>query len=108
MAKGFTLLEVLIAVVLLSLAFGAFAVSAERLVSASLSASEATVAGVVASNAMNEAVNLGRAYTDRTLNVMGVSLKVEQSFENFMNFRVVSITVTSSLTGREFSLYEAR
>ena len=106
--KGFTILEVLIAVLLLGLAFGTFAVSAGRLVDASLSASEVAVACVVAGNAVSEVLELGKAYTGKEVSLMGVSLKVEQDFEDFMGFRIVTLRVSSSLTGRGVELYEAR
>ena len=108
MRKGFTLLEVLVAVAIAGMAFGTFIVLAGRSADSTDLLLKTTLSTVAANNAINSIVYGGKSYNDKSVNVMGYTIKINQDFEELMGFRVVKVEAGTPDRGVLVELYEAR
>jgi general secretion pathway protein I len=91
MKEAFTLLEVLIAVVIVGVAFGAFIVLSGKIVETTDVLLKTTLSTVAASNAVNEILYMGKSYNRREENILNYSITVNQNFEELMGFRVLKV-----------------
>jgi len=103
MAKGFTLLEVIIAVAIVGFSFGSFLALASQIVSSQTETLKTALATVAAHNALNRAIYLNEDFSDEEVELLGYTFKIEQDFEELMGFRVVKVSA-----GGLVELYEAR
>jgi general secretion pathway protein I len=108
MRSGFTLLEVLVAVFIVALSFGAFLVLAGRSVSSSDELLKTCLSTLEANNALNEAVYGGKLFKDEEVNLLGYRLNLSQDFEELMGFRVVKIFSGTPDRGYLVELYEVK
>ncbi len=108
MRKGFTLLEVLVAVAIAGMAFGTFIVLAGRSANSTDLLLKTTLSTVAANNAINSIVYGRKSYNDKPINVMGYTVKVNQDFEELMGFRVVKVEAGTPNRGVLVELYETR
>ena len=108
MKKGFTLLEVLVAVAIAGMAFGVFIVLAGRSADSTDLLLKTTLSTVAAHNALNAIIYGGKAFNDEEVDILGYRVKVNQNFEDLMGFRVVKVESGTPDRGVLVELYEAR
>lgn len=108
MKKGFTLLEVLIAVAVAGMAFGTFIVLAGRSADSTDLLLKTTLSTVGAHNAINSIIYGGKTFNGKELEILGYRVKVNQDFEELMGFRVVKVESGTPDRGVLVELYEAR
>ena len=108
MRKGFTLLEVLVAVAIAGMAFGTFIVLAGRSVDSSDLLLKTTLSTVCAHNAINSIVYGGKNFSNKDSEVLGYKIKINQDFEDLMGFRVVKVEAGTPDRGVLVELYEVR
>jgi len=106
--KGFTLLEVLVAVAIVGFAFGAFIILSGRTVQSTDELLKTTLSTVAAHNALNEAVYLGKGFEGKEIELLGYKIVVNQDFEELMGFRVVKVEAGTQEKGALVELYEIR
>jgi len=105
---GFTLLEVLVAVFIVGISFGAFLTLASRSVEVSDEILKTTLSTVAADNAISEVIYGGRSYTGRKVNILGYEITVNQDFEELFGFRIVKVNAGTADRGELVEIYEAR
>ncbi len=108
MRRAFTLLEVLISVVIVGLAFGTFVVLSGRIVDTTDLLLKTTLSSVAAHNAVNEIVYGGKSFEGKDLEILNYTFKVNQDFEELMGFRVVKVEVGTPERGKLAEVYEVR
>ena len=108
MRNAFTLLEVLIAVAILGMAFGAFILLSGRIVETTGVLLKTALSTIAANNAVNEILYMGKNYNNREVNVLNYQITVNQDFEDLMGFRILKVEAGTAETGKLVELYEAR
>ena len=108
MKKGFTLLEVLVAVAIAGMAFGTFIVLAGRSADSTDLLLKTTLSTVSAHNAINSTVYGGKTFNNKETEILGYRVKINQDFEDLMGFRVVKVEAGTPDRGVLVELYEAR
>jgi general secretion pathway protein I len=88
--------------------FGSFIVLAGNTVRTTDYLMKTALATVVANNAVNEAVEVGRSFTGKKEEVLNLQFTVNQDFEDLMGFRVLKISVGTEDLGELIEVYEAR
>lgn len=108
MKKGFTLLEVLVAVAIAGMAFGTFIVLAGRSADSTDLLLKTTLSTVSAHNAINSIIYGGKTFNNKETEILGYRVKINQDFEDLMGFRVVKVEAGTPDRGVLVELYEAR
>jgi len=106
--RGFTLLEVLVAVAIVGLAFGAFLVLSGRSVTSADEILKTTLSTLAAHNAIDEAIYLGRSFDKTPVELLNYTIIVSQDFEELMGYRVVKVEAGTEDRGNLVELYEVR
>lgn len=107
MEKAFTLLEVLVAVAILGMAFGAFILLSGKIVETTDSLLKTTISTVAANNAVNEILYMGRSYNNKKESILNYPVTVNQNFEELMGFRVLKVEAGTQ-EEKLVELYEVR
>jgi len=105
---AFTLIEVLVAVAIVGLAFGAFLTLAARSFDTTDLYLKTTLSSIAAHNAINEIVYGGKSFNNENVDVLNYRIKVNQDFEELMGFRVVKVEAGTEERGKLVELYESR
>jgi prepilin-type N-terminal cleavage/methylation domain-containing protein len=108
MKKGFTLLEVLVAVVIVGFAFGTFIAFAGKIVDTTDLLFKTTLSSVVAHNSINEILYGGKSFNDRKVDILNCTVEVNQDFEELMGFRVTKVEAGTEDRGKLAEVYEVR
>jgi general secretion pathway protein I len=108
MRSAFTLLEVLIAVAIVGMAFGAFLLLSGRIVETTDVLLKTTLSTLAANNALNEILYMRKSYNNREVDILNYRITVNQDFEDLMGFRVLKVEAGTPETGKLVELYEVR
>ena len=108
MKKGFTLLEVLVAVAIVGFAFGTFIAFAGRIVDSTDLLFKTTLSSIAAHNSINEVIYGGKSFNNREVNILNYTVKVNQDFEELMGFRVTKVEAGTDDRGKLAEVYEVR
>ncbi len=105
---AFTLLEVLVAVAIVGIAYGTFVLLSGRIVQTTDTLLKTALATVVANNAIDEVLYRGKTFSGEEVELLGYSFGVKQDFEDLMGFRILKVSVGTETTGEVVEIYEAR
>ena len=108
MRSAFTLLEVLIAVAIVGMAFGAFLVLSGRIVETTDILLKTTLSTLAANNAVNEILYMGKNYSNKEVDILNYKITVNQDFEDLMGFRVLKVEAGTPENGKLVEIYEVR
>ncbi|SMP08477.1 general secretion pathway protein I [Desulfurobacterium pacificum] len=89
--NGFTLLEVLLAIAIAGMAFGAFLLLSSKSVDITNRIFTQFIETVAAHNCINEIIYNHKDYNGKTVEILNRQITVKQDFENLMGFRVVKV-----------------
>ena len=104
--KGFTLLEVIIAVAIAGMAFSAFILLSGKTAETTTISLKTTLSTVAAHNAIDEAIYMGK--NDEKEDILNYEIELKQDFEELMGYRIVKVQAGTEDTGMVVELYEAR
>ncbi len=107
-SKGFTLLEVIIAVAIAGMAFSAFILLSGKTAETTTISLKTTLSTVAAHNAIDEAIYMGKNKNDEKEDILNYEIELKQDFEELMGYRIVKIQAGTEDTGMVVELYEAR
>ncbi|ADY73553.1 hypothetical protein Dester_0913 [Desulfurobacterium thermolithotrophum DSM 11699] len=104
--KGFTLLEVIIAVAIAGMAFSVFLILSGRIAETSVLSLKNTLSTIAAHNLLDETVYMGKS--NRDTYILNYKIKAKQDFEELMGYRIVKVQAGTEDNEMMVELYEAR
>ncbi|MEO2068357.1 MAG: type II secretion system protein [Desulfurobacteriaceae bacterium] len=104
MKPAFTLLEVIIAVAIVGLAFSSFLALSGKMVEITTVSLKTTLSTVAVHNAINEVVYARKSKNGKKETVLNYEIKLKQNFEDLMGYRVVKVEDWEGLV----EVYEVR
>ncbi len=107
MRKGFSLLEVLIAVAVMGLAFSAFISLSGNSLELSEKSFMLTLSSIAAHNVMDEDIYSGKSDAEGTLNMANRTLNFKKDFEDLMGYRILETSIVDE-KGVIVELYEVK
>ena len=90
------------------MAFSAFILLSGKTAETTTTSLKTTLSTIVAHNAINEAIYMGKSKSDEEENILNYEIKLNQDFEELMGYRIVKIQAGAEDTGMVVELYEAR
>ena len=104
MKSAFSLLEVIIAVAIVGLAFSTFITFSGKTVETTTVSLKTTISAIAVHNAINEVVYARKSKNGKEDTVLNYKVKLKQDFENLMDYRVVKVEDLEGLV----EVYEVR
>jgi len=105
--KGFSLLEVLIAVAIMGIAFSSFIALSTKNLELSGKSLKLTLSTVAAHDILDEEVYLGRDRGEGVFNIANVTLDFKEDFENVMGYTVSKVSIVDE-KGYIVEIYEVK
>ena len=104
MKKGYSLIEVLLALAILGLAGSLVLEFIGKFYELSISGLKTTLCSVLVHNSINEIVFEGKTFNDKELECAGQTFTIKQDFESIANLRVLKVICTQG----NVEIYEVR
>jgi general secretion pathway protein I len=105
--KGFSLLEVLIAVAVMGLAFSAFISLSGSNIELSDRSFKLTLSTIAAHDVMDEDIYLGKSDAEGTFDIANRTLNFKKDFEDLMGYRISKVAILDD-RGVVIEIYEVK